>query len=179
MKVINSYVFRAICSMLIGLLLFFNPERMTALLIQVIGGIFLLSGLVTLINYIGIRLASKTQLRPIFPVAGLGSFLFGLVLLVFPVFFITYLMYGLGIVLIIASGNQIAVQLRYRNMIPVHWVVLVSSLLLLAAGLFILLYPMQSASLPFLILGICCVGYGVSELVNGVRLHRYEKKHLQ
>ena len=51
MKIVNSYIFRAVCALLIGLLLVSNPERMTGLLVQVIGGLFLISGLVSLINY--------------------------------------------------------------------------------------------------------------------------------
>ena len=61
MKIVNSYIFRAVCALLIGLLLVSNPERMTGLLVQVIGGLFLISGLVSLINYFIIRYSDKRQ----------------------------------------------------------------------------------------------------------------------
>ena len=44
MKIVNSYIFRAVCALLIGLLLVSNPERMAGLLVQVVGGLFLISG---------------------------------------------------------------------------------------------------------------------------------------
>lgn len=74
MKIVNSYIFRAVCALLIGLLLVSNPERMTGLLVQVIGGLFLISGLVSLINYFIIRYSDKVPVKPVFPMVGLGSF---------------------------------------------------------------------------------------------------------
>ena len=67
MKIVNSYIFRAVCALLIGLLLVSNPERMTGLLVQVIGGLFLVSGLVSLINYFIIRYSDKVPVKPVFP----------------------------------------------------------------------------------------------------------------
>lgn len=80
MKIVNSYIFRAVCALLIGLLLVSNPERMTGLLVQVIGGLFLISGLVSLINYFIIRYSDKVPVKPVFPMVGLGSLLFGVFL---------------------------------------------------------------------------------------------------
>ena len=40
MTAVNSYIFRAVCALLVGILLVANPERMTGLLVQVIGGLF-------------------------------------------------------------------------------------------------------------------------------------------
>lgn len=91
MKIVNSYIFRAVCALLIGLLLVSNPERMTGLLVQVIGGLFLISGLVSLINYFIIRYSDKVPVKPVFPMVGLGSLLFGVFLGFFPGLFITYL----------------------------------------------------------------------------------------
>ena len=96
MKIVNSYIFRAVCALLIGLLLVSNPERMTGLLVQVIGGLFLISGLVSLINYFIIRYSDKVPVKPVFPMVGLGSLLFGVFLGFFPGLFITYLMYIFG-----------------------------------------------------------------------------------
>ena len=70
MKIVNSYIFRAVCALLIGLLLVSNPERMTGLLVQVIGGLFLISGLVSLINYFIIRYSDKVPVKPVFPMVG-------------------------------------------------------------------------------------------------------------
>ena len=44
-------IFRALCAMLIGFLLVSNPTDMTVLLVQVIGGLFILSGIIAIIGY--------------------------------------------------------------------------------------------------------------------------------
>lgn len=67
MKAVNSYIFRAVCALLVGLLLVANPERMTTLMVQVIGGLFLISGLVSIINYFVIRYSDKETVKPFFP----------------------------------------------------------------------------------------------------------------
>ena len=177
MKVLGSYIFRAICSILVGFLLVFNPNRMTLVLVQVIGGLFLLSGLVTLVNYVVVRFSSEAVVRPLFPVVGLGSALFGLFLAFFPGYFITYLMFLLGGLLIIAGVSQMTTLVGYRKIMPVSWKSFLIPVLLLAAGVFVLFNPLTSASLPFTILGVCCIVYGVSDFANGLRLRRYMKRY--
>lgn len=177
MKVLGSYIFRAICSVLVGFLLVFNPDQMTLVLVQVIGGLFLLSGLVTLVNYVVVRSSSTGVVRPLFPVVGLGSALFGLFLAFFPGYFITYLMFLLGGLLIIAGISQVTSLVGYRKIMPLSWKVFLVPVLLLAAGALILFNPLSSASLPFTILGICCIVYGISDIVNGIRLRRYMKRY--
>ncbi len=176
MKVLGSYIFRAICSILVGFLLVFNPDRMTFLLVQVIGGLFFVSGFVSVVNYVWARFSSKTVVRPMFPFVGVGSFFFGLFLAFFPGYFITYLMFVLGGLLVIAGIGQIVNFVVYRKIMPLHWLSFLVAVIILSAGVFIFFNPLQSASLPFVILGICCIGYGLSEFVNGLRLRRYMKR---
>lgn len=176
MKILSSYIFRAICSILVGFLLVFNPDRMTLFLVQVIGGLFFVSGLVTLGNYLAARFSSKTVVRPLFPIVGLGSFLFGLFLAFFPGYFIAYLMLLLGALLIIASVSQVTALVGYRRVMPLFWAAFLTPVLLLIVGAVILFHPMESALLPFVALGVCCIIYGVSEFVNGLRLRRYMKR---
>ena len=117
MKIVNSYIFRAVCALLIGLLLVSNPERMTGLLVQVIGGLFLISGLVSLINYFIIRYSDKVPVKPVFPMVGLGSLLFGVFLGFFPGLFITYLMYIFGFLMVVAGINQLWNMFRLRRFV--------------------------------------------------------------
>ena len=72
MKVVNSYIFRAVCALVIGILLIANPEKMTALLVQIIGGLFLVSGLVSVINYFVVRYSKDAVLKPLFPLVGVA-----------------------------------------------------------------------------------------------------------
>ena len=166
MKIVNSYIFRAVCALLIGLLLVSNPERMTGLLVQVIGGLFLISGLVSLINYFIIRYSDKVPVKPVFPMVGLGSLLFGVFLGFFPGLFITYLMYIFGFLMVVAGVNQLWNMFRLRRLIPFRWYVLFFTLLITALGVFVLFNPLESASVPFILLGVSFMLYGVSELIT-------------
>ena len=166
MKIVNSYIFRAVCALLIGLLLVSNPERMTGLLVQVIGGLFLISGLVSLINYFIIRYSDKVPVKPVFPMVGLGSLLFGVFLGFFPGLFITYLMYIFGFLMVVAGINQLWNMFRLRRLIPFRWYVLFFTLLITALGVFVLL-------------GVSFMLYGVSELINGVRWRKYSRMQQQ
>lgn len=182
MKVIDSYIFRAVCALLVGILLVANPENMTILMVQVIGGLFLISGLVSVINYFIVRYSDKVVVKPMFPIVGLGSFLFGIVLGFYPELFIVYLMFIVGGLMLIGGVNQLWNMFRLRHYIPFRWYVLVMALLIVVLGVFVIVYPIESASLPFLLIGINCMLYGVAELINGVRWRKYDrmyKKRLQ
>lgn len=175
MKVINSYILRSACALLVGILLVANPEEMTGLIVQIIGALFLLSGLVSLISWVVIRCGTSVAPRPVFPVIGLGSFLFGIVLGFWPALFITYLMYIFGGLMVLAAVNQLWNMFRLRKLIPFRWYALLFSLVILALGLLVLFNPLESASLPFLILGVNFIIYGTAELVSGVRWKKYER----
>ncbi|MEE1088333.1 MAG: hypothetical protein UIC63_05155, partial [Bacteroidaceae bacterium] len=45
------------------------------------------------------------------------------------------------------------------------------------AGILVLASPLQSASLPFVIIGCCCIFNGASELFYGIRLAAYQRKN--
>lgn len=175
MKLINSYIFRAICAILVGFMLIANPERMTAFLVQIIGGLFALSGLFSLLNYF-IALRDKSlPVRPVFPIIGLGSLLFGIFLAVFPALFITYLMYVLGGLLLIAGVNQIATMAKFQKYVYNPWWYYIIPTCIALSGVFILFNPLESASVPFIILGATSLVYGLAEFINGIRLHRMQR----
>jgi uncharacterized membrane protein HdeD (DUF308 family) len=149
---------------------------MTTLIIRIIGGIFIFSGLMPALNYWMPSSSQQSAIRPFFPVVGVGSILFGLLLLLMPSTFVTLLMYLLGFLLILGGSSQLTSLISSRSVAPLRWWVFVWPVILLAAGFFILVKPMKSASLPFLILGIACLGYGVSDLFYALRLLYYQHK---
>ena len=132
-----------------------------------------------LINYFIIRYSDKVPVKPVFPLVGLGSLLFGVFLGFFPGLFITYLMYIFGFLMVVAGVNQLWNMFRLRRLIPFRWYVLFFILLITGLGVFVLFNPLESASVPFILLGISFMLYGVSELVNGVRWRKYSRMQQQ
>ncbi len=175
MKTFGISLFRALCVMSIGILLVSNPEQMTTVLIQIIGGLFALSGLITFVSYFVSRLSS-TGIRPMFPVVGVGSLAFGIFLLLMPDKFINILMYVLGGLLVFGALSQIFSLVNYRKVVPLSWAVFVIPVIVLVIGLLVILRPSESAATPFFFLGVACIAYGVAEFFNGLRLHRGQKR---
>jgi len=148
---------------------------MTSLLVQIIGGIFIVTGVLSTLNYW--MPGGETQsIRPVFPVVGLGSIMLGLLLLLKPALFVTGLMYLLGIFLIAGGAAQLASLISSRKVAPLRWWVFIWPIIMLCVGALILFKPMQSASLPFFILGVACIGYGLSDLFYALRLLYYQHK---
>lgn len=175
MKLINSYIFRSICMMMVGLLLILNPNT-PVILIQVIAALFAVSGLFSLINYVISHFSKKALVRPTFPVAGVGSLLFGLVLGLYPESFLHFLMYLLGGLILLMGISQLFSVFSYRNVAPLRWTVFVIPVLIILVGLFVLFHYREAANLPFTILGACCIFNGISDLFYGLRLRHYERQ---
>ncbi len=165
---------RAGCAILVGILLMTSPEAYTLLMVQIIGGIFLVAGLVPVIGFW--FPASAGSMRPVFPVVGTGSVLLGVLLLLFPSSFVRAFMYVLATLFLVGGVQQLLSQISARSMMPVRWWSVILSVVVILLGISIFANPIQSASVPFFLLGIGCVVYGASELIRGIRCISYEHK---
>ena len=112
-----------------------------------------------------------------FPIAGLGSLLFGLWLMIMPAFFVGILMYVLGAVLVLAGISQIVNLSAARSWTVVPGGFFVVPVLVLIAGVVVLFNPFTAATVPFIILGVSSIVYGLSDLVNIIRFR--QKKDIQ
>lgn len=164
-------IFRALCALLVGFLLVSNPTEMTVLLVQIIGGLFAFSGLLAIIGYFVTRV-KQSGFRPVFPIVGIGSLAFGAILLLWPDKFVDFLMYVMGGLLVLIGIGQITNLINYRKFSPLSWSLFVLPLLLLAAGVMVIAYPIEAAAVPFTILGVAYIIYGVGEFLLGLRFHR-------
>lgn len=167
-------ILRAACAIIVGALLIASPEAYTILMVQVIGGIFLLSGLVPVVGFW--FPSSAGSMRPVFPVVGTGSILLGILLMVFPDVFVRALMYVLAVLFILGGVQQLVAQISARSLVPMRWWTILLSVAVVALGISILVKPMQSASVPFFLLGIGSICYGLTELLRALRRAAYEHK---
>ena len=193
MKILQSSLFRALCAIAVGALLISNPDDTVKGITIAIGVLFLLSGVISCATYLNSRKhyndveiydrsGQLISQRPMsFPLVGIGSVLLGLILALMPGLFVTSLMYVLGAILIMGSLNQFMnlVNLKRACAIPL-WFWLGPSVVLLV-GLFVILKPMATASLPLLIIGWCLLFYGVTECINSFKIYKTNKmlKQLQ
>lgn len=165
---------RCISALLIGTLLVFWSQSAVLYLIMAVGCLFLIPGLLSLIAYL--RHRSSGSRFGWSHVLGIGSIFFGLCLIVNPLFFEKSLMYALGIILAYAGLSEIISLAAARQWTRVGAGFYVVPVLVMLLGIFILFNPIESASVPFIILGIGCLIYGISDMVNILKFRQTDEE---
>ena len=174
MKGLNYSLMRIICALIIGLLLVLFPAQAGEYFVLTLGVVFMVPSLIGLISY----LVQKPENRRRFPIEAVGSLLFGLFLGFFPGYFIAYLMFLLGGLLVLAGINQLWNTVKLRKVLPFNWWSFLLSLVFMAIGIIVIFKPMETASLPFILLGCSMIIYGITELINGIRWRKYKKNEI-
>lgn len=187
MKVIQSSIFRAICAIAIGAMLVTYPDNTVTWITIAIGIMFLLSGIFSCLTYFTAKKNANDYVitdadgnvisngKPVFPIVGIGSIILGAILALMPSEFITALMYILGAILILGALNQFLVLFNARKWGRMSWIFWICPSLILITGLYIMVKPMDSASLPLLIIGWCSLLYGVTEIINAIKIYSNKK----
>ena len=185
MKVIHSSIFRAVCAIIVGVLLIQYREQTVTWITIAIGVLFFLSGVISLASYWAAkRNAEKMQgqilsdsngkpimgMLPKFPLVSVGSLILGLLLALMPQVFIAWLMFILAFILILGAQTQfvnLASAAKMGRVGILFWL-FPSALLLL--GLLAIIKPSAIASAPLFIIGWGMLIYGVVELLNAFKV---------
>lgn len=185
MKVIHSSIFRAVCAIIVGVLLIQYREQTVTWITIAIGVLFFLSGVISLASYWATKrnaekmqgqLLSDSNGKPImgmipkFPLVSVGSLILGLLLALMPQVFIAWLMFILAFILILGALTQFANLASAAKMgrVGILFWLFPSALLLL--GLLAIIKPSAIASAPLFIIGWGMLIYGVVELLNAFKV---------
>ncbi len=183
MKIFQSSVFRALCAIIVGGLLIKFPDDSVTWLTMAIGALFLISGIISMIAYWHARRNTSEYVitdrdgniisgaQPTFPIVGIGSIILGLVLTLSPKAFIGGLMYVLGAIIILGAVNLLLALISARRMGSIGLTYWIAPSLILLTGIFVVAKPMETAQLPLLVLGWCSLLYGVTEIINAIKIH--------
>ena len=91
-----------------------------------------------------------------------------------PDFFVGTLMYVLGALLVFGGVSQLMNFISIRKLTgTVPGIFYVLPVLLLLAGILILVNPFEAAKVPFIVLGVSSIVYGLTDLF---RIIRYRQK---
>lgn len=187
MKILQSSIFRAICSIAVGAMLIKNPDSTVKGITIAIGVLFLVSGVISCLAYFNARMHSAENEvydadgkllvggRPMFPIVGLGSVILGFVLALMPGAFVTSLMYVLGAIILLGAINQFLSLIQARKFAVLPLWVWVCPTVIMLTGLFVIIKPMETAGLPLLILGWCLLLYGITECINAFKIQQCKK----
>lgn len=168
----NSFL-RAAIVIAMGVALIAYSEAVARYIVQGIGVLFILPGLVTAFS--GFVKDDDSRAVPVMPVlVGGGSVLMGVVLLLFTEYFISILVYLLAGVLLLGSSVQIIQLLKLKQEGMQHGIVYyLFPIVVFLIGIYILLHPMEAAGLPFLFIGYAMLLFGVMELLMLLRVSRF------
>lgn len=175
MKFIGSYIFRSLCSLLVGLLLLFNAEQMPALIIRLIGLLFLLPGVFGVIVYLYGQFNKNAIVRPSFPLMSIGSILFGVFLELYPTEFVSYLVFLMGFLLLLAGINQLLSMFVNRKVSPFSILLMFLPIVLIGVGSYCITHSSEAAGTLFKILGATCIYYGLSDMFLALRTKHYSR----
>ncbi len=174
-KTLKVLVLRGICLLALGGVLIAYSDNVAEWLVRVCGVLFLLPGLITTIVY---YLQSREHRSNMFtPLLGVGSVFLGALLMAIPTAFITALMYILAALLIITPLTYLySFHEVQRGGIKVSFVNYLFPLAQFAAGIYLILQPLQAARVPFLILGCGFIVGGLMELWTSILLAMLRRK---
>ena len=187
-RIFQSSIFRAVCAIIIGALLIKYPDNTVIWLTVAIGILFLLSGLISLIAYMNAKKHMTeytitdqdghvvTGEKPTFPIVGMGSMILGLILAITPNVFLNALMYIIGAILILGSVNQYMNLINARRYGKIGFGYWIFPSVVLLIGAYVILKPMGPMSTAMLILGWCLLLYGVTEIVNSLKIYACRKQ---
>ncbi len=178
MKYVQSLTFRALCALSIGGLLLAFPDKTTKALVITIGILFLIPGLVSIVAYFRMR-SSQETLRPIFPLVGVGSLLFGLLLMICYDVLTDYIKYVLAAFLLLASVAELVSVMRYKKLVPVSAFFFVVPLLIAVAASFIFVYRGENQPLVMTVLGMACLVYGLEGVLSAIIFRKARRQLMQ
>ena len=181
MKVIYSKttyrnaVYRALISILIGIVLIIWPHVALKTIVIVIGALFLLTGMMAFImSYRQQQAAQRSD--GLLSLNGIGSIILGILLVSIPLFFTTVLMIILGCILILAAIAQLATLAAARQFGPIAAIHYFYPIIILLAGLIVIFKPWGSAEYVVIILGATAIFYGLTDLISQYRINKLRKK---
>ena len=168
----NYSLVSMLTALILGLVLLLWPQVAINYLIISIGIIFfVLPSLVAIISYY----VSKVKPGRHVLLLAIGSFLFGLFLLIMPDFFANILMIILGIVLLVDGVEQLATLISVKKLLDIRipWFLALPPVLLLGVGVFSLFSPDQAKNTLLLVIGMANIVYAIFEFFIWIKYKRH------
>lgn len=158
----QSLAIRGIVSILLGFVFIAWPGLVVSYLVLVLGALLVLSSALPMI-YSGLKGYG-------IPWGNTPSLILGILLLAFPAFFVSVIMYVLGIILILAGLNQVLTYSSIKkNGISVPGYYYIFPVIMLLSGVIILFNPFNTAAALFIYFGVIILFYGITEVVAALK----------
>ena len=179
-KFLQNVLARALCVMVLGVLLIVFSEAITTWIVMVSGVVFIIPGIVAIVSYF--RQDPQVRQVMLYPVLGAGSILFGVVQLLWPTLFLAAIVYILSALLFVVAATQFYTLWNiHRTGCPVHPAYYFLPTLELVATLYVVLFRKaeEVAVLPIILIGSGFVIYALLELWTIYMIRRHSVSLLE
>lgn len=164
---------RAIIALAGGLILVIWPEAVKNSIMIILGALILAVGLVSLImSYTG---KWKKEKVPLLLLNSIVDIAFGLVLIIFPDFFMSVIFFVFGLILLIFGLGEIINLFRTAKAVRVPWPLYIGPLITLVLGVIMFFNPSWVSSALFVVFGAALLLYSVSEFASTYTIRRRMK----
>ena len=174
----NSYKMSIIYSVIfivMGLLLFLNPNGFVEMISYLIGALFLVYGITNIIKY---AKAKELTISKFLLVLGVILSICGIFLIINPTFIGKIVPTIIGVCLIINSLEKL-LYLRYteEKNSEGYIISLVSGIVALIAGVFLLFNPLSGTLIVTQIIGVIIIVYAVMDLIEKLKFKNVIKRN--
>ena len=155
---------RAILALIGGLILIIWPEQVKNYSMYILGVLILVIGIVNIIlAYTG---KWKKEKLPLLMLNSIVDIAFGIVLLVFPSFFINFIMFVFGLILLIFGLGDIVYLVRTGKLVQIPLSVYIGPVITVIIGVILFCFPNKAGIWLFILFGIGLVLYAISEFYS-------------
>ena len=174
MNKLQNPVFRSVLAILTGCLLVFWPHLALDYIILILGVAFVVPAAFSLVMYLaqnpGKNSGRGKSSGRMFPIESIGALLFGLCLILIPQVFSAFLIYLLGILLVVVLVFQLLNLLMIHQRRSVPFIFYIFPVLVLVTGLLILFNPFSATEkVLMLVFGSATIFYGLVDLINYIK----------
>lgn len=160
-KIFNVSIITSVVILVLGIFLFIQPDTIIRMISIILGGIILIPGITSLIDYF------KNKYQPSL-VTGVVTIIIGLILIINTELVASILPFILGIYFIINGINRIQYALQLKKQQINYSTSLVFSILIIICGILFIINPFGGALVITKVMGIFMVMYAVLDLANSI-----------
>ena len=164
-------IIRSIVALLLGLAIVIWPDIAVAAAVRALGAVMVLVGGISL----AINFAGKERLGSLYAFTGIIAVLFGIVLLVFPDFFVKLLSYLFGVLMIFFSIGEIVNLISIGKNTKFKFAFYIIPILIFILGIVLLTNPFEVVKTLFVVFGIALIVYAIFELVVALKFRKAYK----
>lgn len=160
-KIFNASIVTAVIILVLGVFLFIQPDTIIRMISIILGGIILIPGITSLIDYF------KNKYQPSL-ITGIVTIIIGLILIINTKLVASILPFILGIYFIVNGINRLQYALELKRQRINYTISLTFSILIIICGILFIINPFSGALVITKVMGIFMIVYAILDLTNSI-----------